>query len=404
MRHGQETRKATALRLAVALAVGATMLLGLVPLGGAAPTVVDVPGRIVLESWQVPNLPNDPNRCITVHFLEFPALPGAGAYSAVVLNHVLNQNQSFGAGPTFFPGDSHTVSVGAGNVHTFTAPAGSHRIVLGSDSSGSGCTTEPRFSLVSLTTVVDNPPPTAAFTWEADEADPLTVAFDASESTDDEGIASYDWDFGGDGTGSGQAPSHTFSAPGTYPVTLTVTDTEGATGSVTNDVEVSSPCEASAEAAASAAAESGIARFFVVVRNTAGAGVRNVRVEIVVACGDETTPVVTSEPTNRLGGVLVEVPYEGDPQFMVTPLPFARFTPPFELRPVAAGTIDVEFRTEEACFGEPVTVLGSEDADTISLNSNDVLSSFAGEDVITSGAGEQRFTVCGGDDPDTIDP
>jgi PKD repeat protein len=223
----------------LAASVLAALVVAFPTSGGAATAAeIDVQGQIVLESWEPGNLPNDPNRCITVHFLEFPAVAGAGAYTAVVLNHVLNANQTFIAGPTFFPGDSYTVSVGGTNTHTFTAPGGSHRIVLGSDSSGQGCTTTPRFTLVSLTTTVVNPPPVPSFTWQASASDPLTIEVDASGSTDDESIASYAWSFGDGGSGSGQTTSHTFAAGGTYSVALTVTDNEGATDTETIDVTV----------------------------------------------------------------------------------------------------------------------------------------------------------------------
>jgi PKD repeat protein len=68
-------------------------------------------------------------------------------------------------------------------------------------------------------------PPVAAFTQTCDS---LTCNFDASTSSDQDGsVASYAWDFGDGGTGSGVSPSHDFPATGTYPVTLTVTDNEG---------------------------------------------------------------------------------------------------------------------------------------------------------------------------------
>ena len=205
----------------------------------AASVDVDVPGATIgIESWAVPGLPNDPNRCITEHFVEFPDLPGAGVYTAVVLNQVLNANQTFHAGPSVFPDDERTISVG-GLIHVFRAPAGKHRIILGEDSSGSGCTSASRFSLVSMKATFDNPPPVASFTWAAQNDAPLTVDFDASGSTDDKGIASWNWDFGDGQTGSGETTSHPFAASGTYSVTLTVADAEGQEDTETHDVTVS---------------------------------------------------------------------------------------------------------------------------------------------------------------------
>jgi PKD repeat protein len=56
------------------------------------------------------------------------------------------------------------------------------------------------------------------------------VSFNGTGSSDPDGtIISYDWDFGDNTTGSGVNPSHTYTAPGTYTVTLTVTDDEGLT-------------------------------------------------------------------------------------------------------------------------------------------------------------------------------
>jgi PKD repeat protein len=72
-----------------------------------------------------------------------------------------------------------------------------------------------------------NETPTAAFTFECT----LLVCNFTDTSTDPDGasdITSWSWDFGGDGTSEEQSPAHTFSADGTYQVTLTVTDAAGA--------------------------------------------------------------------------------------------------------------------------------------------------------------------------------
>ena len=60
----------------------------------------------------------------------------------------------------------------------------------------------------------------------------LLVTFDSSASSDADGaIIGYSWDFM-DGSFSAEAnPSHEFTVPGTYLVTLTVTDDQGAEAS-----------------------------------------------------------------------------------------------------------------------------------------------------------------------------
>lgn len=88
-------------------------------------------------------------------------------------------------------------------------------------------------------TVRLNQPPVPAFTATASK---LTVATDATASTDDSAIASYAWDFGesagaGD-TRTGPTATYTYATTGTYTVTLVVTDDDGATNTLTRQVEV----------------------------------------------------------------------------------------------------------------------------------------------------------------------
>ncbi len=82
-----------------------------------------------------------------------------------------------------------------------------------------------------------NNPPTASFTFSTNL---LTADFTDTSSDSDGSVVSWDWDFDGDGTSTAQNPSHTFSADGTYNVSLTVTDDMGATNTTSQNVTVSS--------------------------------------------------------------------------------------------------------------------------------------------------------------------
>ncbi len=81
-----------------------------------------------------------------------------------------------------------------------------------------------------------NQPPTASFTKSCNN---LVCSFNGSASSDADGsIASYAWNFGDGTTASGASTSHTYSAAGTYGVSLTVTDNDGATNLSTQSVTV----------------------------------------------------------------------------------------------------------------------------------------------------------------------
>ncbi|MGV8858333.1 PKD domain-containing protein [Rhodoglobus sp.] len=81
-----------------------------------------------------------------------------------------------------------------------------------------------------------NQAPVAQFTHS--EAD-LVASFDATGSSDPDGtIASYEWNFGDGGTGSGALIDHTYATAGTYTVTVTVTDNKGASATRSESVTV----------------------------------------------------------------------------------------------------------------------------------------------------------------------
>ena len=81
----------------------------------------------------------------------------------------------------------------------------------------------------------DNPP-TAAFNVSCTGT---TCEFDGSASSDDNGISTWQWNFGDGATGNGQTISHSYANGGTFNVTLTVTDTSGQTDSTSQNVTVS---------------------------------------------------------------------------------------------------------------------------------------------------------------------
>src|SRR3989449_451082 len=88
-------------------------------------------------------------------------------------------------------------------------------------------------------TALPNQAPTAAFTASCPT---LTCSFTDQSSDPDGSVTSWQWTFGDGTTGStAQNPSHTYSAGGSYTVTLTVTDNQGAQNSVTHSVAPSQP-------------------------------------------------------------------------------------------------------------------------------------------------------------------
>ena len=129
-------------------------------------------------------------------------------------------------------GDNSAVGSGATPSHTY-ASAGTYQVtlVVTDDKGATDSVTH------AVTVTAANQPPAAAF---SSSIAGLKVSVDGSLSTDADGtVAGYQWDFGDNtAAGSGVTTSHTYTAAGTYTVTLTVTDDDGAKSSVTHQVTV----------------------------------------------------------------------------------------------------------------------------------------------------------------------
>ncbi len=153
------------------------------------------------------------------------SLDGSGSFDQD--GSVVSYGWSFGDG-----------SSGAGSVvnHTYTA-AGTYTAVLTvTDSQG---LTASQSVQIQVTAPNINPTAVIAASTTSGVA-PLAVTFSGSGSSDPDGtISTYAWNFGDGTTGSGSTASKTFSAAGTYTVTLTVTDNRGGKGMSSVVIQVS---------------------------------------------------------------------------------------------------------------------------------------------------------------------
>ncbi|MET0965599.1 MAG: PKD domain-containing protein [Nakamurella sp.] len=131
-------------------------------------------------------------------------------------------------------GDGAT-GVGATASHRY-ATAGTYQVTLTvTDNAGAASTVSHSVNPVAPANVA----PTAAFTSSCDL---LTCTVDSAPATDPDGtLAGFVWDFGDGSSGTGATSGHTYSAAGSFIVTLTVTDNQGATGTITHPVAVTAP-------------------------------------------------------------------------------------------------------------------------------------------------------------------
>ncbi len=118
--------------------------------------------------------------------------------------------------------------------HTYTA-GGTYTVTLQvTDNQGATNSTSQN-----VTVTPPNQPPVASFTKSCNA---LTCSFTSTSSDPDGSISAYRWTFGdGSAAVTTQNASHTYTAGGTYTVTLQVTDNQGATNSTSTNITVSAP-------------------------------------------------------------------------------------------------------------------------------------------------------------------
>jgi PKD repeat protein len=171
------------------------------------------------------------------HVLTVANIPPTPSFTAVAQNLTVTfaststDPDGVIASSTWDFGDG-TFGTGANTTHTY-AVAGTYDVSLTvTDNNAAPATASNPVTVEDAPANVD---PTASFTSSVQ----FHTATLTSTSTDSDGtITAFAWDFG-DGTfGSGATNQHTYSAPGTYPVTLTVTDDDGATNTISNDVTI----------------------------------------------------------------------------------------------------------------------------------------------------------------------
>jgi len=164
------------------------------------------------------------------------------------------QSQSADGPATFKPATNEWVWLSGGDytvTYTVSVPSGATggQYDVTADASAVDQATDEFVSDSTTTSVTvqaqpTNQPPSADFTVSPTEPEVgQTVTFDASASTDDGSIASYNWDFADGETASGESVTHTYDDADAYPVTLTVVDDDGAMDMNVQTVSVSEPTE-----------------------------------------------------------------------------------------------------------------------------------------------------------------
>ncbi len=119
--------------------------------------------------------------------------------------------------------------------YTYSTAGTFYATLTVTDDGGLTDTTAPTPVIANTPPAGVNIPPNAVIAASTSRGNmPLTVSFNAGNSSDPDGeITSYTWNFGDGTTGSGITATHTFTQAAVYTVTLKVTDTMGAGSQLT---------------------------------------------------------------------------------------------------------------------------------------------------------------------------
>ena len=142
-----------------------------------------------------------------------------GSSSVAANGSIISHEWDFGDG---------SKGVGDKPRHTF-ASAGTFTATLTVTDSAGKTDTESTPIIVSPPPPANIPPSASFSTLPSQGGAPLTISFDGSASSDQDGtITSYSWSFGDGHTGTGKTAHHTYTAATSYLVSLQVTDDKGA--------------------------------------------------------------------------------------------------------------------------------------------------------------------------------
>ncbi len=169
-----------------------------------------------------------------------------------------SQAAATGTGPLTYAwnfGDGTTATGSLNPSHVYANPGSDTATLTVTDALGIPVTS-------SVTTTVNDVAPTARVTVPASGAVGTAQSFtasatDVSPAVQAAGFA-YAWNFGDGSTGSGAAPAHTYSAAGTYTVTVAATDEYGKTGTASGTISIFGPPTVSAGPALTVSAGSSL--------------------------------------------------------------------------------------------------------------------------------------------------
>ncbi|SHJ60952.1 PKD domain-containing protein [Pseudozobellia thermophila] len=145
-------------------------------------------------------------------------------------------------------------SSSADPVHTFTE-AGTYSVEL-TVTDEEGLTDKASVSITAEEPENEAPVSKPSANTQTGEA-PAEIRFTGSNSTDDNAVTGYKWDFDDGSTSTEADPKHTFDTPGTYSVELEVVDEEGLKDTERLTITVNAPANEAPDAKASASVLSG---------------------------------------------------------------------------------------------------------------------------------------------------